>query len=257
MFGPRCAAEAACESDWDIDEDELYPGDGRCNPSFHGTHAQWWQWHVFQVDTYAEVTAGRKGVSACVEDMKTGQKCSSGAAERKGDVVEAGYLDNRNTSVRVVITDPKYGEKTAKKWYREDAGGHRQSHKPAPGNENINNHAPAGGKLDYDTHESPQGGDALNAEYGVRYGKTARASIIRKDDKNGMSYAFVSSRSDKVTVSLRSDKYGRGKWVKAGFGNVQGVASGRAGVAYNKHDQLKVCVKGPNGGPKCGKWHKG
>lgn len=253
----EASGNSDCDSDWDIDEDAIAAGNENYNPSFHGTDSQLWQWHVYQEDIYAKLTAGRKHVAAYIEDLKTGQQCWSEESEGKGDEISTGYLDNRNTSVRLVIVDPVYGKKVAKKWYREDSGGHRQLNRPEPGKEKIDGRMAKGSKLNYDPNEATGNGRGTIVDE-VKYGKTTRALLIRSIDGSNTTYAHVKTKNDEVKVSLQSDKYGPGNWVKAKFQpGPDGGLKADAGPAYNKHDALRVCVKGPSEKVKCSSWQKG
>lgn len=262
--GHSCDPE---HSDWWGDA-KLYPGDKRYNPrhperSGPRTKVQLWQEHIAWEDTYAIAHTYKPGVRIYIEDRKSQQKCWS---ERSSDwpggyeIETDGVLDNRNTSVRVVIVDPLHGKKYGR-WAREDAGGHWQPWENGgrgkiDGSPDYDRKA----KVNYDENERPGLGQTLPRKYDARYGHITRGSIVQNSHDEGgadESYGSVTTKNPNMTVSLQSDKYGQGKWHK-----VRGTGGGwykrHTGILYNKHDALRVCVKqAKESAPTCGKWHKG
>ncbi|MFE0178257.1 hypothetical protein ACFWZ2_38710 [Streptomyces sp. NPDC059002] len=245
------------EGGFDWDSDELYPGKEKYNPELEDSKLQMWQWHVLREDTYGVLTAGRIGVKFYIEDKKSGQKCwGKKASEEWGEEIETGVLDNRNTSIRGCIVDPDAGKECGA-WLREDAGGHRQN---GTGRGKLDHYPDydRNAKANYDNHEIPGGIDVPGTT--VKWGKHTKA-IIKTNRGNGNpaleSSGFVETSDKDMEVSLVSDKYGVGKWmkvIKTGEGKYQGYT----GVLYNQHDGLMVCVRRASGPSPtyCGSWHR-
>ncbi len=234
---------------------DIAPGDRSYNPRYRGTRTQLKQRHTWREDTYAVVYSPHRDVGVYIEDLKTGTTCHAGSTWFGEHRTNA--LDNRNTSVRTVIV-PGRGTKIVGKWYREDAGGHRQPNPPAPGKEVVDGKLPEhkDAEADYDSHEGSSRGLAVG--HGVDHG-TTEATLKQKPFGAGTpSYAHATTREKHTWVWLESDKYGAGDRHKVepnDDGRPEDAYVGTSGVLYNKSDQLRVCImeRGMTK-KKCGRW---